>query len=290
MTPGSAVEAPQDPAVPSGRSIDFAGVSKIFALRGGENTVALSGIDLHVPAQQFVALVGPSGCGKSTLLRLADGLIAPDQGRVEIGGAMPVPGPDIGMVFQNFRLIPWRNVADNVGFALEATGLSARARAQRVDALLEGVGLARWAQHFPAQLSGGMRQRVALARALAGRPNVLLMDEPFASLDAQTRELMQEDLMALWLRQRPSVLFVTHSVDEALLLADRVLLMGGGRILDDLVIDLPRPRSMEALASLPAFADLRARLWGQIRRLVLADPSSAFFGRQGAARDDHARR
>ena len=281
---GSSLPPPGTPGEP-GRSISFACVTKAFARAGQAPTKAIEALDLDIPARQFVAILGPSGCGKSTLLRLANGLIAPDQGRVEIGGTSPVPGPDIGLVFQNFRLIPWRNVADNVGFVLEASGLAAAERAQRVSEHLNRVGLADWAGHFPAQLSGGMRQRVALARALVGAPDVLLMDEPFASLDAQTRELMQEDLLALWDRQRPTIVFVTHSVDEALLLADRVIVMGAGTVLDDLRVDLPRPRSMESVAGLPRYAELRAHLWAQIRRLVLAEPASAFFERQGARPD-----
>lgn len=266
---------------PTGRAIRFSGVSKGFAAPKGARTTAVHAIDLEVPASQFVAIVGPSGCGKSTLLRLADGLIAPDTGAVTIGGHAPVPGPAVGMVFQNFRLIPWRNVADNVGFALETSGLGTGARQRRVAEQLDKVGLAQWAQHYPAQLSGGMRQRVALARALVGHPDVLLMDEPFANLDAQTRELMQEDLLALFEAQRPTVLFVTHSVDEALLLADRVIVMGAGAVLDDILVDLPRPRIPDAVRQMPAYIALRAHLWAQIRRLVLAEPSSAFFGRHG---------
>jgi NitT/TauT family transport system ATP-binding protein len=263
----------------SGRTIQLSGVSKTFAKPDKGRATALAAIDLHIPARQFVAIVGPSGCGKSTLLRLVDGLIQPDSGTITIGTTAPAPGPDIGLVFQNFRLIPWRNVLDNVAFPLEGARLSGDERQRQALDLLRQVGLEAWAEHYPAQLSGGMRQRVALARALVGQPDILLMDEPFASLDAQTRELMQEDLLDLHAAQQPTVLFVTHSVDEALLLADRVIVMGGGAVLDDIVVDLPRPRSTQTLPSLPAYAALRARLWADIRRLVLSDPSSAFFRR-----------
>lgn len=267
-----------------GRAIRFAGVSKDFSGRNGARTSAVRQVDLTIAEQQFVALIGPSGCGKSTLLRLADGLLEPDAGQIEIGGSAPQPGPTTGMVFQNFRLIPWRSVAGNVGFALEGMDLTRAALKQRVETQLEQVGLAEWAEHYPAQLSGGMRQRVALARALIGRPGVLLMDEPFASLDAQTRELMQGDLLALWERQRPTVLFVTHSVDEALMLADRVIVMGGGTVLEDLPIDLPRPRRSTDARRAAKYVELREHLWSRIRDLVLADPASAFFGRQGDKR------
>ncbi|MBJ3784517.1 ABC transporter ATP-binding protein [Devosia sediminis] len=265
---------------PTHPTIRFAGVSKAFRQRDGSSIQAVQAIDLDVPARQFVAVVGPSGCGKSTLLRLADGLITPDMGTVTIDGAAPVPGPRIGFVFQNFRLLPWRSVLDNVGFALEGSGYSPPDRRDRAMAQLRKVGLEAWADQYPAQLSGGMKQRVALARALVGDPDILLMDEPFASLDAQTRELMQEDLLRLHAERQPTVLFVTHSVDEALLLADRIIVMGRGAVLDDIEVDLPRPRSIEGLQGLPAYATLRARLWSQIRHLVLSDPASAFFGRQ----------
>mgnify|MGYP000194579166 CR=1 FL=1 len=263
----------------AGSSIRLDRVSKSFG-----DFHAAGPVDLNVQPGEFVSIIGPSGCGKSTLLRLADGLLEPDAGQIEIGGSAPQPGPTTGMVFQNFRLIPWRSVAGNVGFALEGMDLTRTALQQRVETQLEQVGLAEWADHYPAQLSGGMRQRVALARALIGRPGVLLMDEPFASLDAQTRELMQADLLALWERQRPTVLFVTHSVDEALLLADRVIVMGGGTVLEDLPIDLPRPRRSTDARRAAEYGLLREHLWSRIRELVLADPASAFFGRQGDRR------
>ncbi|WP_338722147.1 ABC transporter ATP-binding protein [Devosia sp. XK-2] len=267
----------------SGSAIHFDGVSKSFVLSGGEHVHAIDNVHLRVPANQFVAIVGPSGCGKSTLLRLADGLVAPDAGRVSIAGSAPKPGPGIGMMFQNFRLIPWRNVAGNVGFALESSGLRRAAIDEYVQKQLQQVGLARWSNHYPAQLSGGMKQRVALARALVGGPQIVLMDEPFASLDAQTRELMQDDLLALWDRQRPTIVFVTHSVDEALMLADRVLVMGGGRVLDDIMVGLPRPRIPTDAEQAGPYGQLRRHIWHRIRDLVMADPNSAFFGRTGSA-------
>ena len=281
MSPPSRQPGEDVSAASRGKSIRFMGVSKGFANSNGARTSAIRNVDLSIAEQQFVAIIGPSGCGKSTLLRLVDGLVAPDGGDILIDGQPPRPGPATGMVFQNFRLIPWRSVAGNVGFALEGLGLDKSALSARVAAQLEQVGLARWAHHYPGQLSGGMRQRVALARALVGRPGLLLMDEPFASLDAQTRELMQDDLLALWERQRPTVLFVTHSVDEALLLADRVIVMGGGRVLEDITISLPRPRRSTDARRTADYGPLREHLWSLIKQLVLSDPASAFFGRQG---------
>lgn len=264
----------------SGQSVHFKGVTKTFVARDGTRTNVIGSVDLEIEARQFIAIVGPSGSGKSTLLRLAGGLLHPDAGMVRVGGEPPQPGPGIGFVFQNFRLIPWRTAAQNVAFALEAAGLDAAGRNARAHETLTAVGLGAWAAHYPAQLSGGMQQRVALARALVGQPSLLLMDEPFASLDAQTRELMQEDLLDLHTRRNPTIVFVTHSVDEALLLADRVIVMGHGTILDDVSIDLPRPRSIADAQSTDQYGRLRTRLWEQIRRLVLADPLSAFFGRK----------
>ncbi|WP_297109929.1 ABC transporter ATP-binding protein [uncultured Devosia sp.] len=270
------------PAHNGGRSISLRRVSKVFLPAANARVKAIDDVSLLVPACQFVAIVGPSGCGKSTLLRLVDGLIMPDSGAVTIGNSGPAPGPGIGMMFQTVRLIPWRTVRDNVGFALEGGPLDRAERKARIETQLLQVGLGRWADHYPAQLSGGMQQRVALARALVGRPDVLLMDEPFASLDAQTRELMQEDLLALWSNHRPTVLFVTHSVDEALLLADRVIVMGRGKVLEDFLVHLPRPRTTADARQARTYGQLRDRLWSRIRALVLADPESAFFGRGGA--------
>lgn len=266
--------APED-----GPALELEGVIKSFPTSQGGRSTALAGVSLKVMPHRFVAIVGPSGCGKTTLLRVANGLIIPDEGTVRVGGKPPVPGAGMGFVFQGFRLIPWRTVEANIAFALEATSLPANERTERVRHYMDIVGLTRWARHYPGQLSGGMRQRVALARALAGEPDILLMDEPFASLDAQTRELMQAELLALWERRRPTVLFVTHSVDEALLLADRVLIMGSGSVLEDLPIDIERPRSPSLARADKRFVEMREHLWTRIRTLVLSDPQSAFYGR-----------
>lgn len=257
----------------------FSDVHKRFTRSDGTVTTAADGVTLEVAAHEFVALIGPSGCGKTTVLRLANGLIGPDSGSVTFNGAPPEPGPDMGFVFQAFRLIPWASAQANIEFALQSTPLSRAERSERARHYLDLVGLSRVAASYPAQLSGGMKQRVALARALAGEPRVLLMDEPFASLDAQTRELMQGELLALWRRLTPTVLFVTHSVDEALVLADRVVVMGAGKILETIPIDLPRPRLTPEMRADPRYTDLRTYLWNRIRDLVIKDPNSEFYGR-----------
>lgn len=259
--------------------LTFDKVEKRFVRPDGSASTAVDGVSLAVEERKFVAIIGPSGCGKTTILRLANGLIAPDSGAVAIEGRAPVPGPDMGFVFQGFRLIPWANVQANVEFALESLPLSKSERAERARTYIDLVGLSRSAASYPAQLSGGMRQRVALARALAGEPRVLLMDEPFASLDAQTRELMQAELLSIWRRRTPTVLFVTHSVDEALVLADTIIVMGAGKILEQIPVDLPRPRLSAQMRGDARFIELRNYLWDRIRALVLSDPASEFFGR-----------
>jgi NitT/TauT family transport system ATP-binding protein len=223
-------------------------VSKAFR-RGATETVALDRVDLAVRAGEFVAIVGPSGCGKSTLLRLIAGLAAPSAGRLRIRD-VPVDGPqtELGIVFQSPVLLDWRNVVDNVLVQIELRGLDPKRYRERAFALLEQVGLAEFHDRFPRELSGGMRQRTSIVRALIHDPPILLMDEPFGALDALTREQMRIDLEALWLATAKTVLFVTHSIDEAVLLADRVVVMSPrpGRI--DRIIDvaLPRPRGLAA--------------------------------------------
>ena len=258
-------------------------VAKAFGRRNAP-VQALADISLDVADRSFVTLLGPSGCGKTTLLRLINGLIRPDSGEILVSGRSPVPGPSMGFVFQSFRLVPWRTVRGNVAFALEVNGVPAGERTERVEHYLELVGLGRFADAYPSELSGGMRQRVALARALVVEPEILLMDEPFASLDAQTREFMQIELLRLWQRRRAVVVFVTHSVDEAVLLAERVVLMRPrpGRIAEVLDIDLPQPRWDYDVRSRPEFIELRRHLWDRIREMVTSDPESEFYGRDGS--------
>ncbi len=263
-------------------AILFDRVSKTFTSAGGRATVqAIRDISFTVEPATFVALLGPSGCGKTTVLRLADGLIQCDAGQVEVFGVPPKPGPDIGFVFQTFRLIPWASVQENVEFALKGPPLSRDERRERANSHLELVGLAGFRHAYPGELSGGMKQRVALARALATEPDILLMDEPFASIDAQTRELMRIELMRIWTDRRPVVLFVTHSVDEAIILADRILLLGPrpGRVVKTVEVELERPRWAYDARADPRYVELRSYLSERMRELVLSDPSSEFYGR-----------
>jgi NitT/TauT family transport system ATP-binding protein len=222
---------------------------------------------LSVADGEFVTVVGPSGCGKTTLLHILGGFVQADAGEIRVHGREVVaPGPDRGMVFQEFALFPWRTVAGNVGWGLEIQGASATERATTVDRYLELTGLAEFRDHLPGELSGGMKQRVALARALANDPEVLLMDEPFGSLDAQTRESMQEELIRIWERTGKTIVFVTHDIEEAVYLGDRVVVLTArpARIREEIVIDLPRPRDLAVRKSV-AFHDSRNYIWDLIR-------------------------
>jgi NitT/TauT family transport system ATP-binding protein len=236
--------------------IEIAGLSKRFEVPGREAHLALTDIDLNVREGEFVSLLGPSGCGKSTLLYMVGGFVAPSSGEIRVGGK-PVhePGPDRGPVFQEFALFPWKTVLQNVMYGLTVQKVPAREARQRADALLHKVGLADYAGFYPKQLSGGMRQRVAIARTLAYDPRILLMDEPFGALDAHTRTTLQNELLDIWERDRKTVLFVTHGVDEAVYLSDRVVVMSGspGRVLRIADIDLPRPRVRAQLLTDPRY-------------------------------------
>jgi NitT/TauT family transport system ATP-binding protein len=230
----------------------------------------LDGITLDVRPGEFVCLVGPSGCGKTTLLRLINGLLAPDQGEVRIKGAPPVPNSDLAMVFQSARLLPWRTVAGNIDFVLALRGLSRQESTARTLALLGAVGLRDFADAYPHELSGGMQSRVGLARALAVEPQVLLMDEPFAALDAMTRETLRSELLRMWARRRMAVVFVTHDMDEAIFLSQRIVLLRPrpGRIEEIVTVDLPEPRWQHDPRSLPVFAELRSHLWARIQGMA----------------------
>jgi NitT/TauT family transport system ATP-binding protein len=238
----------------AGEGIAIQGVSQIFR-RGRAETHALDGIDLTIRAGEFLAIVGPSGCGKSTLLRIVAGLIAPTSGTVRIG-TKEVHGPhtELGIVFQGPVLLEWRTVLDNVLLQVEMRSLPARRFVDRAKALLHQVGLGEFQDRLPHELSGGMQQRASIVRALIHDPPLLLMDEPFGALDALTREQMRLDLEALWLSSRKTVIFITHSIDEAVLLADRVVVMSPrpGRIERVIDVVMPRPRGLDARRA-PAF-------------------------------------
>ena len=250
-------------------------VSRIFpGARRRAPTLALEPTNLTIPDNDFVTIVGPSGCGKSTLLRLIAGLDQPTTGRILLNG-IPVsePGPDRGMVFQSYTLFPWLTVADNIAFGLREKGTPAHRRTAIVREWLVRIDLVSFEHHYPKQLSGGMQQRTAIARALANDPAILLLDEPFGALDNQTRALMQELLLDIWERERKTVLFVTHDIEEAIFLASRVVVMTArpGRIKADVRIDLPHPRRYTIKTS-PEFSALKARLTEEIRaEVVLAD-------------------
>jgi NitT/TauT family transport system ATP-binding protein len=250
-------------------------VSRIFpGARRRAPTRALEPTNLTIPDNDFVTIIGPSGCGKSTLLRLVAGLDQPTTGQILLNG-IPVsePGPDRGMVFQSYTLFPWLTVADNIAFGLREKGTPAHQRTAIVREWLVRIDLVSFEHHYPKQLSGGMQQRTAIARALANDPAILLLDEPFGALDNQTRALMQELLLDIWERERKTVLFVTHDIEEAIFLASRVVVMTArpGRIKADVRIDLPHPRRYTIKTS-PEFSALKARLTEEIRaEVVLAD-------------------
>jgi len=235
-------------------------------LRYGDanGVLALDDVSLKVAKNEFCVIVGPSGCGKSSLLYLAAGLNDATSGVIKVDGREVIePGPDRGMVFQSYTLFPWLTVRANIEYGPKRKGLPAEQRRQIVDQYLNEVGLTPFADHYPAQLSGGMKQRVAIARALANDPAVLLMDEPFGALDSQTRGTMQKLLLRVWERQQKTVLFVTHDIDEALVLGDRVLVMTArpGKIKAEITVDIPRPRSMDVILE-PDFIALKRRILG----------------------------
>ncbi len=242
------------------------GVSKTFPGANG-GTVALQATDLQVQENDFITILGPSGCGKSTLLRMVAGLDTPTMGSIELEGR-PVlgPGADRGMVFQSYTLFPWLTVLQNVCFGLREKGMPLAEQHATAIQFIAKVGLKGFADHFPKQLSGGMQQRTALARALANNPRILLMDEPFGALDHQTRELMQDLLQGIWEGERKTVLFVTHDIDEAIFMGNRVVVMSArpGRIKCDIPVPIDHPRHY-SVKTTPVFMELKARLTDEIR-------------------------
>jgi NitT/TauT family transport system ATP-binding protein len=247
--------------------VSIHGVSQHFRVDGA-TLPALEGIDLEVPDGQFVSLVGPSGCGKSTLLSLVAGLRPPTRGAVLCDGVRitaPIPRK-VGMIFQEANLLPWLSAVDNVAFPLKLRRVPKSERLRAAARMLELTGLAGFEERLPHQLSGGMKQRVAIARGLVQNPAVLLMDEPFASLDEQTRMVLGDELLRIWSETRKTVLFVTHSLNEAVYLADRVIVLSArpGRIVDDVAVDLPRPRTFAMTADV-RFGALKDRIWQHIK-------------------------
>jgi NitT/TauT family transport system ATP-binding protein len=251
--------------------LELSEISMLYSQRG-QRFAALRDVSLQIQKGEFIAIVGASGCGKTTLLRIVDGLIKPTLGQVCVDGQLVTrPGPDRGFVFQQDALFPWRTVLDNIIFGLEVQGKKKREALQRADELVRLVGLTGFEQHFPHELSGGMRQRANLARALTIDPDILLMDEPFASLDAQTRELMQSELLRVWRSNRKTVMFVTHQIDEAVYLADRVVVMTSrpGQVKAILEVDVARPRDLMVKRT-PRFLELVDVIWKMIEEEVKA--------------------
>ncbi|MDE1556065.1 MULTISPECIES: ABC transporter ATP-binding protein [Comamonas] len=252
--------------------LSIQGVSRTFTSHKGVSTQALLPVDFEVRENDFVTILGPSGCGKSTMLRIVAGLDFPTTGQVLLDGKLvQEPGADRGMVFQSYTLFPWLTVAQNIRFGLREKGVSEAVQKERSDYFIAKVGLRGFENHYPKQLSGGMQQRTAIARALANDPKILLMDEPFGALDNQTRVLMQELLLGIWEAERKTVLFVTHDIDEAIFMANRVAVFSArpGRIKTELAVQLAHPRHYTIKTS-PEFMDLKARLTEEIRAESMA--------------------
>ena len=247
-------------------AIQAAGVRKAYT-RNGQTLQVLDVGRFAVRDGEFVTVIGPSGCGKSTLLHIMGGFIPAESGEITVHGRrVDGPGPDRGMMFQEFALFPWKSVAGNIAWGLEAQGFEKAKIQEIVEAHLDMVGLSEFRNHYPAELSGGMKQRVARARVLAFNPEVLLMDEPFGALDAQTRETMQEEVTRLWERTGKTIVFVTHDIEEAVFLGDRVVVLTArpGRIREEVKIDLPRPRTLEIKKSAQCH-EYRNYIWDLIR-------------------------
>lgn len=251
-------------------------IEHIYEHKNKTRIKVLEGINLEIREGQFVSIVGPSGCGKSTLLNIIGGLIKPTSGSILIGhDRVTGPGMDRGMVFQGYALLPWRSVLSNVELGLEINGFPKKKRRDLARQFLNLVGLSAFERYYPAQLSGGMKQRVAIARALAYDPEILLMDEPFSALDAQTREILQTELLEIWFRTKKTIIFVTHSVDEAVYLSSKIVVMSShpGRVRNVMPVDLPHPRNRSS----NEFQQIRQKIWEEIKKEVKMNtiPSSS---------------
>jgi NitT/TauT family transport system ATP-binding protein len=249
--------------------------------RTNSRLMALDGINLKIMDGEFVSIVGPSGCGKTTFLSVVDGLISATSGRILVDGkAVTRPGPDRAVVFQDASLLPWRTVLQNVLYGLECIGMDKSEANERAERFIAMVGLRGFEQHYPYELSGGMQQRVNLARSLVMDPQILLMDEPFAALDAQTRELMQEELLSIWAQAKKTVLFITHQIDEAIYLSDRVVVFSGrpGTVKEIIPVEIERPRKLR-LKREARFHAIEDRIWtlieDDVKGRVVADRSAA---------------
>ncbi|MCB1399620.1 MAG: ABC transporter ATP-binding protein [Rhodobacteraceae bacterium] len=250
--------------------IEVRDLSHVYNAQGQGGTPALSDVNLTIRKNEFVTFLGPSGCGKTTLMRIIGGLVTPTSGSVQVNGK-PVRGPnlDCAIVFQNFALMPWASVLQNVAFGLEMRGEPKAQRIEKARAAIDLVGLGGFEEKYPKQLSGGMQQRVGLARALVVHTPIMLMDEPFGALDQQTRRYMQEELLRIWQKDQRTVIFVTHDMEEAILLGDKVVLMSNrpGRIEEVIDVKFARPRDPEAVERSPEFAELKEYLWHRLRQM-----------------------
>jgi NitT/TauT family transport system ATP-binding protein len=270
--PHTLAAAPGQVAPAASAAVALTDLSIGFALKGGGRYTAVEAIDLAVAPGEFVAIVGPTGCGKSTLLNAAAGLLRPSAGTVQIFGG-PLTGLNIraGYLFQQDALMPWKTALDNVAVALEPQGVARAEADRRARDWLRRVGLSAFLDRYPHMLSGGQRKRVALAQMLIRDPEILLMDEPFGPLDAQTRQIMGNLLLALWAANRKAVMFVTHDLEEAIALADRVVVMSAGpaaRLIGDFRVNLPRPRDIAEVRLEPAFHHIHKEIWSQLRTEV----------------------
>jgi NitT/TauT family transport system ATP-binding protein len=250
--------------------ISIEGGTKVF----GQDVVAFDAFDLEIHEREALCIVGPSGCGKTTLLRCIDGLIPLTRGTIRIRDeVVKKPHPSVALVFQHFGLFPWMTVEDNVSYGLRVTGVKKEERSERGHRYIEMVGLNGFEKKYPYQLSGGMQQRVGLARALTMEPEVLLMDEPFASVDAQTREILQEQLLQIWETNRRTMVFITHSIEEAILMGDRVAVLSTrpGRVKEIIPIPFGHPRRIAEIFEDPRFGELRNQIWSQLRAEAAAE-------------------